>query len=92
MYKKARLTVKSVGGYCSAGHKVGDSFVTDGVSIQAENGDGRICLFAIPSLTAYITPYCRTTPEGDWINNLSQLQCPDASNTVIFGIERIEEE
>jgi len=88
MAKRARVTVKSVAGYCSAGYEVGDSFITDGVTAQVEKGKG-ICVFAIPSLIPYLTAYCRETPESDWINNLSQLQCPDATNTVVFSIERI---
>ena len=89
MARQARLTVKSVAGYCSAGHKVGESFITDGVTIKGEQGQG-ICIFAVPSLTPYIAAYCRETPESDWINQLSELQCPDSSNTVKFSIERID--
>lgn len=87
---RARLTVKSAVGYCSAGHKVGDSFITDGVAVQVEKGDGRICIFALPSLAPYLTAYCRETAPADWINSLSQLQCPDATNTVIWSVERID--
>ena len=89
MSRQARLTVKSVAGYCSAGHKVGETFITDGVTIRGEQGQG-ICIFAVPSFTPYIAAFCRETPESDWINQLSELQCPDSSNTVKFSIERID--
>lgn len=90
MAYKARLTVKSVGGYCSAGYKVGDRFVTDGTTIRVEEGPG-ICLYAIPSLTPYLAAFCRETAPSDWINGLSELQCPDSRNTVVFAVERTAE-
>jgi len=90
MAHKAKLTVKSVAGYCSAGYEVGETFITDGVTIKGERGQG-ICLYAIPSLTPYLAAFCRETPESDWINQLNELQCPDSTNTVKFSIERVGE-
>lgn len=85
-----KCTVKSVKGFCSAGYNAGDYFyVKDGLMIEAATPKG-ICMYALPALLPYLTAYCRETPEGDWINTVGELQCPDSANTVIFGIERIE--
>ncbi len=85
---QTRLTVKSVAGHCGAGHQAGDSYLTDGTTIQAEKGGG-ICLYALAGMFPYLTAYCRETPQSDWINSLTQLACPDADNQVIFSVERI---
>jgi uncharacterized repeat protein (TIGR04076 family) len=85
-----KCTVKSVKGFCSAGYKVGDYFfIKDGVMIETGNMKG-LCMYALPALLPYLTAYCRQTPEGDWINMKKELQCPDNTNAVIFGLERIE--
>ena len=85
-----KCTVKSVKGFCSAGYKAGDYFfIKDGVMIETGNMTG-LCMYALPALLPYLTAYCRETPEGDWINMKKELQCPDNTNAVIFGLERIE--
>jgi uncharacterized repeat protein (TIGR04076 family) len=85
-----KCTVKSVKGFCSAGYRVGDYFIIkDGVMIETGNMKG-LCMYALPALLPYLTAYCRQTPESDWINMKKELQCPDNTNAVIFGLERIE--
>ncbi len=87
----AKLTVKSVKGYCSAGYKVGDFFnIKGGLMIEAGKPQG-ICMYALPALLPYLTAYCRETSPNDWINLKQELQCPDSSNTVIFGLERMKD-
>ena len=90
MAYKARLTVKSVAGHCGAGYKVGGRFATDGTTIAGEEGQD-ICLYAFPSLVPYLASFCRETAPSDWINGLSELQCPDSRNTVVFAVERTAE-
>jgi uncharacterized repeat protein (TIGR04076 family) len=86
----AKLTVKSVKGFCSAGYKVGDFFhIKGGLMIEAGEPKG-ICMYALPALIPYLTAYCRETSANDWINLKQELQCPDNTNTVIFGLERVE--
>ena len=84
-----KLTVKSVKGNCAAGYKVGDHFyIRNGLMIEAGDPAG-ICMYALPALLPYLTAYCRETPPSDWINLKQELQCPDNTNAVIFGLERI---
>jgi len=84
-----KCTVKSVKGFCSAGYKPGDYFyIRGGLMIEAGTPGG-LCMYALPALLPYLTAYCRQTPDGDWINMKTELQCPDNDNAVIFGIERI---
>ena len=84
-----KLTVKSVKGNCAAGYKVGDHFyIKNGLMIESAEPKG-ICMYALPALLPYLTAYCRQTPDEDWINRKMELQCPDNTNAVIFGLERI---
>ncbi|MCP4752974.1 MAG: TIGR04076 family protein [Proteobacteria bacterium] len=83
-----KLTVKSVKGNCAAGYKEGDHFfVKGGIWIEAGQPQG-ICMYALPALLPYLTAYSRKTPDDDWINFKQELQCPDNTNAVIFGLER----
>ncbi|HDQ03156.1 MAG TPA: TIGR04076 family protein [Deltaproteobacteria bacterium] len=85
-----RCSVKSVKGFCSAGYKVGDHFfIKNGVMLEAGEPKG-LCIYAVGGLLPYLTAYCRQTPDGDWINNKKELQCPDNDNAVIFSLERIK--
>ncbi len=83
-----KCTVKSVKGECAAGYEVGDYFfIKDMAMIEAGKPKG-ICLYALTAMMPYLSAYCRKTPEDDWINTIQQLQCPDSTNTVVFGLER----
>ncbi len=85
----AKLTVKSVKGFCSAGYKEGDHFfIRNGLMIEAGEPKG-LCMYAVPALVPYLTAHCRKTPADDWINMKTELQCPDNTNAVIFGLERL---
>jgi len=87
---KVKLTVKSVKGYCSARYKAGDYFyIENGLMVVPGKPEG-LCMYALPALLPYLTAYCRETPENDWINFKKELQCPDNTNAVIFGLERVE--
>ena len=82
-----KLTVKSVKGHCSAGYKPGDYFFVNGGMIEAGRPPG-ICIYALSALIPYLTAYGRETLPDDWINRKQELQCPDNTNSVIFGLER----
>ena len=85
-----KITVKSVKGHCAAGYTAGDFFtIENGVMVVPGKPEG-LCMYAIPALLPYLTAYCRETPSSDWINFKKELQCPDNTNAVIFGLERIE--
>jgi len=86
---KLKITVKSVKGNCAAGYKVGDYFLVEEPMIVPAKPDG-LCMYAIPAFIPYLTAYYRETPSDDWINMKQELQCPDSTNTVIFGLERLD--
>ena len=89
MYQ-VKLTVKSVKGFCAAGYKEGDHFfIENGVMVKPGEPEG-ICMYALPALLPYLAAYCRETKEDDWINFKQELQCPDNTNAVIFGLERLD--
>lgn len=86
----AKLTVKSVKGHCAAGYREGDHFyIRNGLMIEAGQPKG-MCMYALPALLPYLTAYCRPTADDDWINLKEELQCPDNTNAVVFGLERWE--
>ena len=86
---KIKVTVKSVKGNCAAGYKKGDYFfVENGLMIKAGEPSG-FCMYALPALLPYLTAYCRETSPDDWINVKKELQCPDNTNAVVFGLERV---
>ncbi|MBU2550443.1 MAG: TIGR04076 family protein [Proteobacteria bacterium] len=83
-----KCTVKSVKGDCAAGYKVGDYFhFKEGAVLEPVQPKGA-CMHAVSALLPYLTAYARQTPDDDWINMIDELQCPDAANTVVFGLER----
>ncbi|MHB1418833.1 MAG: TIGR04076 family protein [Bacillota bacterium] len=83
-----RVKVKSVKGECAAGCQAGDSFLVQDPLIKVEGKDS-ICLYALSAMLPYITARYRVTPTDDWINVVEELQCPDATNTVVFTMERL---
>jgi uncharacterized repeat protein (TIGR04076 family) len=87
--KRTELTVTQVKRSCGAGYKLGDKLINQGSLISAQDGKP-MCLYALSALTPYLTSLGRETPESDWINHISQLQCPDPKNTVVFSIERFK--
>ena len=88
MYK-VKVTVKSVKGNCAAGYEVGDYFMIEEPMITPGKPKG-LCIYAIPAFIPYLTAYYRETSPEDWINMKQELQCPDNTNSVIFGLERVQ--
>jgi len=86
MYR-VTLEVKKVKGRCAAGYKVGDKIVIEEPFIIAKESSN-ICLYAISAVLPYLTILYRDTPANDWINQITELQCPDSINTVTFKVKR----
>lgn len=81
------VKVKSIKGECAAGYKVGDVFtVTDPVVAPRDNCP--LCIYALSAMFPYLAAAYRQTAGDDWINQVTELQCPDSTNTVIFTISR----
>jgi uncharacterized repeat protein (TIGR04076 family) len=88
---KIKCTVQSVKGFCSAGYKAGDAFyVKEAFIVEADTPKG-VCLHALSAMAPYLTAYARHTDPDDWINQKKEFQCPDSTNSVVFGVERWEE-
>ncbi len=86
---KLKITIRSVAGNCAAGYKVGDYFLVKEPMLIPAQPKG-LCMYAVAAILPYLTAYYRDTPPEDWINRKAQLQCPDSTNTVVFGLERVE--
>ncbi len=82
---KVRATVVSVGGHCTNGHKVGQSW-----DMEALTPAG-ICIAAFSTL---VTPMrvLRFGGEFPWEEDkgATQVVCPDAKNPVVFELRRIK--
>lgn len=86
---RIKVQVKSVKGQCSAGLVVGDAFeVENGLVLQ--NNQRPVCLYALAAHIPYLTTMGRKLMADDWMNNLSELACPDVNNCVVFSVERHE--
>ncbi len=84
--RKLKITVKSTKGNCAAGYQVGDYFLVEEPMIIHAKPTG-LCMYAIAAFIPYLTAYYRETQPGDWINMKKELQCPDSTNTIVFGLE-----
>jgi len=85
-----KCTVKSIKGECPEGYKIGDHFFLKDAGLIEAGEPKTICLHALSAMIPYLTAYCRKTDEGDWINTIQELQCPDSTNSVVFALERQE--
>jgi len=86
-----RGRVKSTKGNCAAGYKVGDYFLVKEPMVIPAKPEG-LCMYAIAAFLPYLAAYYRETSPEDWINMKEELQCPDFTNTVVFGLERLDED
>jgi uncharacterized repeat protein (TIGR04076 family) len=84
---KVKVTIVSISGECSKGHKLGDSWLI---------GDGKtpkgMCAGAYDS----IAPYLRALSFGGefpWTEDkdVAQFACPDPQNRVIFELRRLRD-
>ena len=83
---KVTGTVKSVKGYCHAGHKAGDK-----IELDCHNAGGLCGFFyhdIFPNLSTFQFGGNLPWWEGDTI----QLQCPDSYNLVTMQLERSKRE
>lgn len=89
---KVKCTVRSIRGHCSAGYEVGDRFYVREAFIVEPDTPNTLCLHALTAMSTYLTAYARHTDDTDWINRKKEFQCPDSTNSVIFGVERVHQE
>ncbi len=85
-----KCTVTSVKGACAAGYQVGDTLLIKNAFMVEADRPKTICLHALTAMSTYLTAYARRTDEADWINNKKEFQCPDSTNSVVFGVERLD--
>lgn len=85
---KVVVTVVSVQGTCSFGHKAGDQVVFDGETVN-----GRVCLSALYSVLPKVFAM-RYGAEFPWLDaehkDVSTHACPDAYNPVVFEVRRVQ--
>jgi len=86
---KVVVTVLSVRGRCSFGHRVGDQIVFDGETVS-----GRVCLSALYSFLPKVFAM-RYGADFPWLDeehkDVATHACPDAENQVVFEVRRIRE-
>ncbi len=85
---KIIVKVISQKGTCQFGHKVDDTVIFDGETIQ-----GRICLSALYSFLpkVFAMRYGANFPWLKEDKNISTHACPDASNPTVFEIRRVQD-
>ena len=77
-------TIKSIKGYCHAGHKVGDEFELDGHS------SGGLCGFFYHDIFPYIVMlhFGGKFPDS-WGGEVIKFECMDRANAVTIELKRI---
>jgi uncharacterized repeat protein (TIGR04076 family) len=85
---KIIVKVISQKGICQFGHKVGDTVIFDGETIQ-----GRICVSALYSFLpkVFALRYGANFPWLKEDKNISTHACPDAFNPTVFEIRRVQD-
>lgn len=82
--KKVVIKVKDVKGFCSANHKVGDSWIIEENIYAPEN----LCMHAFYVLYPWIQTL-RMGGEIPWNkNNEIEVPCIDIENMVIFSLKQ----
>ena len=84
---KVVAKVISQEGTCGFGHKVGDTVVFDGETVQ-----GRVCFSALYSFLPKVFAM-RYGANFPWLDDkdVTTHACPDAYNPVVFEIRRVRE-
>lgn len=72
---------------CSAGYKVGEKITLERDMIVMDQTD-RICPYALAAMLPYLPLLGHETPKEDWINQKSEIQCPDSKSPVYFAVRR----
>ena len=86
MSYKVKVTIVSIVGECTAGHKVGESWLIESKT------PGGMCSGAYETLAPYIR-VLRYGGEFPWAEDkdLVRFACPDAENPVVFELRRIRD-
>lgn len=82
------ITVKSMGGHCDAGLKVGDRFEIMGPRLE----QGGICVPALNAMYPYVNAMKYGEPYILQGKDTYEVCCPDPKNPVIFEISRVKME
>jgi uncharacterized repeat protein (TIGR04076 family) len=79
--------VISLKGTCGFGHKVGDTVVFDGETVE-----GRVCFSALYSFLPKVFAM-RYGADFPWLDDgdVATHACPDAYNPLVFEIRRVRE-
>ena len=82
-----KITVRSQKGFCSAGHKVGDSWIIDDMKTP-----GGICLDGFACCMTFLTALklgAKLPFSGD--PDVGEIVCPDEKNPLVFEIRRLRD-
>lgn len=72
---------------CSAGYQPGEKIVLEHDMVVMGQSD-RICPYALAAMLPYLPLLGHETPQEDWINKKTEIQCPDSKSTVLFSVRR----
>lgn len=91
MYR-LRVVVEEVRGFCDLPMTPGDYFEVSGGRLTIPEGK-HMCLWALSSLLPMLPAKQRNiVEENDWLPSTQHICCPDPNGSVIYRIERVDEE
>lgn len=80
------VKVKAINGKCDT-HKVGDCFRLEGGRLSLPEQNKHVCIYALSSLLPLLPAKQRELNEpNDWLQEASQVECPDPRGRVIWEI------
>ncbi len=83
-----RLVVDRIEGRSVCGMKVGDYCeITNSSQLRMPTG-GHFCFYALAAALPLIPAKQRQLPAGDWLEQDSEIACPDPEERLIMRIER----
>ena len=88
---RIKVTVERIGGYCNLPMLVGDTFYVEDSKLSVPPGK-HICLWALQSMMPVFPIFTSSEhlPDGHWIKDVRQFQCPDPKGQVIYRLERVD--
>ncbi|CAN5782843.1 TIGR04076 family protein [soil metagenome] len=84
-----RVTVDRIEGRSVCGMKRGDHFDVVGSSQLRIPPDQHFCMYALAAVLPLLPAKQRQLPPGDWLEQDTEVCCPDPDERLIMRIDRI---
>jgi uncharacterized repeat protein (TIGR04076 family) len=84
-----RVSIEAIGGTCTCGHQVGDSFELRGGQLSLPGPNPSFCVYALQSTLPLLPAKQRPLQPADWMQTDTHVVCPDPLCGVVMRIDRV---